>query len=277
MSARAAGGGRMPFAVNHYLCPPDLPLAGFMDAAARHGFRGIGLTRRALAEMPAGAIRAELEARGLAVSSLNSAGYFLAGGELSPTSARDNEDLLRAAERLGAAVLNVIVGGSGEQPLDVARARIEQCLRAFARQARDAGVALVLEPLNPLNVTGRSCLNTIGQALEWIGEAPGTALNVDVFHAWWDPGLPAVLRGGAPVGLYQVCDVEIDAGTGLYRRAPLGEGRVDGLADLEAMRRAYPDVWVELELFAEQMPGRRALDVLARCAESLKSMGGETS
>ena len=41
------------------------------------------------------------DARGLVVSSINSAGYFLEDGRVSSAALHENENLLRAAERLG--------------------------------------------------------------------------------------------------------------------------------------------------------------------------------
>jgi sugar phosphate isomerase/epimerase len=256
--------------VSHYLCPQDLPLTAFLDVAREQGFGGVALTCRSLEEMPAKAIRAELEARDLVVSSVNSAGYFLdAAGEPSAAQQRDNERLLRMTEALGSGALNVIVGSSTRLPLALARPRALEGLRAFARQAAEIGVPLVLEPLNPLHATGRSCLNTISQALAWLDGLPGTMLTVDFFHSWWDPALPDVLTKPAPVGLFQLCDVAIDSHSGLYTRVPLGEGQMEGLAWLPAVREHRPTVLVELELFAQQMPERSALDVLAACAQRL--------
>ncbi|MCD8504344.1 MAG: hypothetical protein LRY49_04805 [Burkholderiaceae bacterium] len=63
-------------AVSHYLCPPDMALTNFLDQASEAGFHSIGITVRALNELPIKQLRQELIARGLGVSSVNTAGYF---------------------------------------------------------------------------------------------------------------------------------------------------------------------------------------------------------
>lgn len=273
--ARPCAADRIPYSVNHYLCPPAMPLSEFLDAVVRHGFSAVGLTQRALDEMAPGQIARELRARELRVSSINSAGYFLGDGPEVQAQRHRNEALLQVAEELGQGILNVIVGGSMGQPLPQARRRAAEHVRQFAQRAADRGVRLMLEPMNPMNVMHRSCLNGIDQALAWREGLPAVSVNLDAFHVWWDPGLQGVLEGHAPVGLYQVCDVYIDAVTGISRRMPLGEGSLDWAQALREVRHAYPDIDIELELFAEQHPGRDPIDILARCAESLRNFEEE--
>lgn len=272
---RAHAVGRMPYAINHYLCPPEMSLPSFLDEAVRHGFSAVGLTQRALDEMTTGEIRRELQARTLRVSSINSAGYFLGDGPQLQAQERRNEALLQAAEELGQGILNVIVGGSMGQSLPHARRKAAEHVRHFAQRAADRGVRLMLEPMNPMNVMHRSCLNSIDQARVWIEDLPGVAVNLDAFHVWWDPGLPGVLNGYAPVGLYQACDVYVDAATGVSKRVPLGEGSLDWAQALREVRHAYPAIDIELELFAEQLPGRDPMNVLACCAELLRRFDKE--
>ena len=49
---------------------------------------------------------------------------------------------------------------------------------------------LAIEPLHPMQVAARACINTLEQALDMcdvLGEGVGVA--VDVYHVWWDPKL----------------------------------------------------------------------------------------
>lgn len=273
--ARTHAIGQMRYAVNHYLCPPAMSLPVFLDAVAQHGFNAVGLTQRALDEMTSSQIRLELQARELRVSSINSAGYFLGDEPQLQVQQRSNEALLQAAEELGQGILNVIVGGSMGQSLSRARGLAAEHMRQFAQRAADRGVRLMLEPMNPMNVMHRSCLNSIDQALTWIEDLPGVTVNLDAFHVWWDPGLQCVLQGHAPIGLYQTCDVYVDAVTGISKRMPLGEGSLDWAQALREVGQAYPAIDIELELFADQLSGRDPIDILASCAELLRRFDEE--
>jgi len=257
----------VPVYVNHYLCPAGMALPAFLDLVAHHGFCGAGLTQAALDEMPLAAIAKHLKDRGLGLSSLNSAGYFL-----DPGAEARNRDLLDAAAELGARALNVIVGGAGPLPLREARARCADGLAKLAEDAQARGVTLMLEPLHPNTVRFRSCINSIAQAGALAAGLPATALNLDLFHLWWDPDLDRLCRGGMepPLALVQVCDVggEIASG-GLPRRVPLDEGGEDWR---DLLRRIPAGVPVELELFADQMPGRDIVPILAESAELLGAL-----
>jgi sugar phosphate isomerase/epimerase len=267
---------RLPFAVNHYLCPPSMGVQAFVEQLVVHGFSAVGLTQAALLERPATALREDLRTRGLRVSSVNTAGFFLQAGEDGAVQAARNAALLRIAAGLEGAALNVIVGGSATLPLPQARELAAERLAVFAREAADLGVQLLVEPLHFLNVRGKSCLNTIAQVERLFDRIPGLALNADLFHLWWDPDLERLLRGDSvPIGLLQICDVALSESQPLPRRVPLGEGCVPWADHVRAVRRAFPQAPVELELFADQLPGRRLEDLLADSAAALGPLSEE--
>jgi sugar phosphate isomerase/epimerase len=110
-----------------------------------------------------------------------------------------------------------------------------------------------------------SCLNSLAQLESVFAHIPGLMLNADLFHLWWDPDLERVLRGnGVAIGLLQVSDVaQESAGVTMPQRVPLDEGFLDWRACVRHVRLAFPQAQVELELFANQLPGR-ALDELLR-------------
>ena len=66
-----------PLSINAYICPPDYPIARFLPLVAQTGASAVGLTIRALDEIPVPQLKARLNDLGLGVSTLNSAGYFL--------------------------------------------------------------------------------------------------------------------------------------------------------------------------------------------------------
>ncbi len=261
---------QLPFSVNQYLCPADLPPADFLDLVARHGFQGAGVTQQCLQALPAADMAAALRGRGMALTSVNSAGFFLQEGEAAVRQEQRNRWFLQQASDLGQARLNVIVGGSATLPLSAARDLATTSLYRFAREAADAGVQLMLEPLHHLNARTKSCFNSISQMLPIFDALPDLTLNADLYHLWWDPDLERLLRGGLlPLGLLQVCDVGIPEGDIVPRRIPLGEGFIPWSAYIRTTRQAFPGLPIELELFIDQLPGRNPLDILTSSAAAL--------
>lgn len=267
--------------VNHYLCPHDEGLEAFLDRLNGHGFTRVGLTERAFAEAgSAEAVKEALAARKMSVSSVNSAGFFLAQGEDAGRQRTRNRELVRWTKAMDGAALNVIVGGSATLPLAAARSRAADAFVRFAAEAAEAGVEIVVEPLHVLNVRGKSCLNTIHQAedlFELLGREGirNVSLNLDLFHLWWDADLESLLAGrSVPVGLFQVCDAAQDPGTLLPRRVPPGEGRADWRGALAAVRRSFPNCTVEIELFRDQLPGRDIDEILAAARTALTTRTG---
>jgi sugar phosphate isomerase/epimerase len=261
---------RLPFSVNHYLCPPDTLVLDFLDRISEHGFTSVGLTERALEGLPIAQLRREIAARELGISSVNSAGFFLLNGDAARSQAVRNNSLLQKTADLGDVGLNVIVGGSKELPISVARQRATEELARFAERANELGVRLLIEPLHPLNARTKSCFNTISQIETVFGLIPNLSLNVDLFHLWWDPDLDRVVRGeSVPVGILQFCDVGGEQADGLARRLPLGEGFAPWAEQIELVRTAFVSAPIELELFANQLPDRSLEDILARSAALL--------
>lgn len=134
-----------PLSINYYICPPDVALPRFCELAVAAGASAVGLTVRALEEMPLAQIRSLLDSHGLAVSSLNSAGYFLYGDAvLAREQAARNERMIAAAAELGAHTLVVIAGGLAHGPHAAAAARekVARDLLRLAERAAMAGVHL---------------------------------------------------------------------------------------------------------------------------------------
>ena len=260
------------FAVNHYLCPSDVSLDTFTGVVADAGFDGIGLTEAALNEMPLPALQDLLEARGLQVSSVNTAGFFLSE---DPAQVERNERLLQIAAELQTPALNIIVGATAPTlPLEQARAQAEAGLAVFAQRAQERGVQLVVEPLWLANAFTKSCFHSVSQLRDVFTRIPGLKLNVDYYHLWCDPDLGNVLRGAdIPVGLLQVCDVTWDDAPNRALRAPLGEGRLSVMEQLASAGHVKGDHTVELELFIDQLPGRDYAELIRSAARQLLLQG----
>ncbi len=256
----------LPFSVNHYLCPATMALPEFLDVVSRAGFGGVGLTQRALAELSLPALRRELAARQLRVSSLNSAGFFL--GETDHVQQDLNSRLVAAAADLQARVLNVLPGRDPALSTPASQAAIADGFQALAGVSLAAGVRLALEPLHATRARTRSCVNTIATAAAMMtGPVSSVTLNLDMYHLWDDPDLEQAMAGIGPrIGLVQICDI------GEQRRLPLDEGDVDWRSFVRGIQARHADVPIELELFADQLPGRSAVDIIGGAARRLSML-----
>jgi sugar phosphate isomerase/epimerase len=261
------------FGVSHYLCPPDTSLIQFLDASLSAGYTSIGLTERALSELPIATISRELRARDMTVSSVNTAGYFLYRDERRAKQDKINEYLLQAASELEVANgVNLIVGGNPTVDLVTARAFALEKSGELALRAAELGTRLLLEPMHPTQVTGKGCVNTLAQAFEWTGLIDGLFLNLDLYHSWWDPDLARTLDGDmAPLGVVQICDVAFTPESQISSRVPLTEGKIDWGRTVAFLVKHKPNIPIELELFESQLTGRDGLDLLAQNARHIRS------
>ena len=193
--------------INHYICPDDVTVPEFLDAVVAVGARAVGVTARAVAETGAGPLKAMLDERGLAVSSVNSAGYF-AKKDGAPVDDHDRR-MVEAAAMLDAGVLCVISGGRGPvRSVEAAQARVRDGLEALAEIARPAGVTLGVEPIHPVDLMTKGCVNSIADTLTLIDGIEGVGMILDINHSWWDPALPGVCRDHRDrVALFQLCNV----------------------------------------------------------------------
>lgn len=263
------------FAVNHYICPEATPFGDFLELARAVGAGAVGLTVRAVDEIGVARLKTMLDDTGLAVSSLNSAGYFTwADPDRAADQHRRNRDLIEAAAALGAGVLCVITGGKGDgsMALETARARIAEGLAGLADLAQGYNVRLGVEPIHPADIMRKGCVNSIADALALTSDLPNVGVILDLYHSWWDPGLrTAFERHLSRVALVQICNV-YDPGPGLPPdRETLASGEIDVAGLLRfAEARGYAG-WYEFELFAHHLRGRLVEDVLRNAAASFES------
>ena len=241
--------------VNHYLCGDSLSFPEFAADVAGAGVASVGVTRAAIAEMGLEGLKACLSDHGLAVSSLNSAGFFTG---LDPNTIRySNEALVDAAAFLDAEVLCVITGGLGSPPLplDEAQGRVKDGFAALAERASAAGVVLGLEPIYPGDALTKGCINSCSQGLDIVAPHENGKLILDLYHSWWDPDLPMVIRDRpGDVALIQLCNLRTADGL-VVGRAPLAAGalRLDRI--LDPLASSQYEGKLELELFPRDLEG----------------------
>jgi sugar phosphate isomerase/epimerase len=240
-----------------------------IEGCARHGFGGISPWRDKLHEMGvADAARAIAEA-GLGVSGLCRGGWFTAEGNLTQAVIDDNRRAVDEAKAIGAACLVFVVGGlpDGSRDIEGARQLVEDGLAQTLDYARTAGVKLAIEPLHPMYAADRSCVTTLGQALDIcdrLGDGIGVAL--DVYHVWWDPDLHAqIARAGKQRLLaFHICDWLVPTADLLLDRGMMG----DGVIDIPGLRLAVEaqgfDGLNEVEIFSAENWWKRDPDEVMR-------------
>jgi sugar phosphate isomerase/epimerase len=241
-----------------------------IDACAARGYGGIVFWRREIGTRAA-EIGRYARAAGLRVDGLCRTPY-LVGRETPDRLGDEVRAAIDMAADLGAPVLTIVTGGTepGHKGAARTQALLAERLADVAPIAAQAGVALALEPLNPMFGGNRTCIFTVADALavcDAVG-APNLGIAVDVYHVWWDVRLGATLAGarGRILG-YHLCDWLENTGHMLLDRGMMG----DGVADLHAIRGAVEGAGYagpcEVEVFSASDWWRRdpneVLDVVA--------------
>ncbi|WP_207481259.1 hydroxypyruvate isomerase family protein [Arenibaculum pallidiluteum] len=249
----------MRIAANLSMLFTERPLAGRFAAAAAAGFDAVEI--QFPYDQPVDALRAAAEDAGLPLVLINLPAGDLAAGEVGLASLPSREAEFRAAvdlclsyaRPLGVRKVNVLAG----RPPDMGDARVMRTLAANLRAAGDrfgeAGIAVQVEAVNPIDVPG-FLLTGLDHALQAIAAAdhPNLHLQFDLYHmALTEPSLEtAVRRAGPRIGHVQFADAP-------GRHEP-GTGGLDFAAALRALGAArYDDV-----VSAEYRPVGRTEDGL---------------
>lgn len=251
-----------------------------IDACAELGYGGIVFWRR---EIGARAVTIGNYARkaGLKVIGLCRTPFLV--GPLAPRPRErllhDFESSIEMAAGLGAEVLTIVVGGvePGTKGMTESLKRVADIVARMAPVAAARNVKLALEPLHPVYGGDRSCLVTVGDAVELCGAIghPAVGIAIDVYHVWWDTGLHRQLqRAGKGLILgYHLCDWLADTRDVLLDRGMMG----DGVADLRAIRAAVEAAGYEgpceVEIFsAGDWWKRPPREVLETCIARFRSV-----
>jgi sugar phosphate isomerase/epimerase len=245
-------------------------LAQMIDGCARHGIRGIAPWRDQVAQMGLSQAKQSIREKNLIVTGLCRGGFFTAKDWRD-----DNRRAIEEAHELGAQCLVLVVGGlpQGSKDLIGARNQVRDGIAAILPEAREAGVPLAIEPLHPMQVAERACINTLEQALnlcDVLGEGLGVAL--DVYHVWWDPKLQSQIERAGKQRLlaYHICDWLSPTRDLVSDRGMMG----DGVINLPLIRRWIEKAgyagFQEVEIFSELDWWKRDPDeVLRTCKERL--------
>lgn len=235
----------------------ERPLPERFAAAARAGFEGVEVQfpydhdadalRRAAGDVPVVLVNAPASDPRGSIGRATDA-------SLRAEFRQGLEETVRYAEALRVAKVNVLPGPPPPgQDAETTDAVLADNLRLAAERLAGAGVAVVVEAINPWDVPGM-WLDGLGKALrflERLGE-PRVRLQFDLYHmARTEPDLAAAIgRAGDRIGHVQFADTD-------GRNEP-GTGGIDFEAAFAALRRTgYDDA-----VAAEYRPRGRTEDGL---------------
>ncbi|MFB2586950.1 sugar phosphate isomerase/epimerase family protein [Herbiconiux liukaitaii] len=247
-----------------------------IDGAAAAGLGGIGVWREPLSEVGLKTAARWIADSGLRVSSICRGGFFTVIDQAARRAAHDeNLRALEEAATLGAATLVLVPGGlpEGSKDLVGARSRAVEAIAELAPVAKQLGVVLGIEPMNPIFAADRGVVSTLGQALDIAEQfAPDeVGVVIDTFHLWWEPRVDAeIARAGAMgrIVSYQVCDwiTPLPADT-LLSRGMMGDGHIDFPHFTRQVAAAGYTGDIEVEIFHADVwaaPGADTVATLAR-------------
>jgi sugar phosphate isomerase/epimerase len=248
-------------------------VANHLRALKAMGYEGVELAIRDPGSVDGPALRALLQEVGLAVPALGTGQAYLADG-LSFTNpskgirraavARIRAHIHLAAELGAMVVLGLIRGKVEGVPREQAVEWMLECLRECAQVAEDAGVRLVLEPVNRYE---SNLINTFEEALEVIREVGSSSLGLlgDTFHMnIEEPSIEGSLRlGGSLLWHVHVADSN--------RRAP-GLGHLDFPSILRTLQEVGYSGYLSAEILPFPDPHAASLQTV----RYLKEVGGSS-
>ena len=263
-------------------------LLQIIDACARHGIRAIDPWRDQVAAVGLDrAVRAVRDA-GLELSGYCRGGMFTSDAAHRLEVRDDNRRAVDEAAALGAPCIVLVAGGlpqysrpGSAASRDIAQARnqVDDALAEMLVYARDANMALAIEPLHPAYAADRACVNTTKQALDICDRldsqrsgALGVAL--DVYHIWWDPELlPQIARAGEDRLLaFHVCDWLVPTSDILNDRGMMGDGVIDIKSVRSAVEAQGFDGYSEIEIFSNHWWEKPIDEVVQTCISRHRSV-----
>ena len=208
-------------------------LSQAIDGYARAGVGGISPWRDQIAEMGLAKAAKAIRDAELTVTGVCRGGMFPWTDEVGKLAMLDdNRRAIEEAATLQAQCLVLVVGGlpAGSKDLAGAHAMVEEAINTLLPEARAAGVKMAIEPLHPMYVTDRACVNTMRHALDICDRAgEGIGVAVDVYHVWWDTELQSQIQRAGKERLlaFHVCDWLVPTRDLLMDRGMMGDGVID--------------------------------------------------
>jgi sugar phosphate isomerase/epimerase len=251
-----------------------------IDACSRLGIRAVDPWRDQVAAVGLKEAVRAVGANGMRVTGYCRGGMFPAPDAAGRAAAiDDNRRAIDEAAALGAECLVLVVGGlpQGSRNIADARKMVADGIAAILPHARACGLPLAIEPLHPMYAADRSCVNTLGQALDLCDElGDGVGVVIDVYHVWWDPALSnEIARAGRErrILAHHICDWLVPTRDLLLDRGMMG----DGVIDLPGIRRMIENAGFygpqEVEIFSAENWWKQPGDIVLRtCIERYETV-----
>ena len=244
-----------------------------VEAYAKLGIRGISPWREHVQAVGAAEAGRILHDHGMQVTGYCRGGLF-GGADAAGQQALidDNKRMIDEGAAIGADCLVMIGGGMapGSRDIAAARQRYAEGMAAILPHARQAKVALAVEPLHPMYAADRGCISLLSEALDLCDQlGAGVGVVIDVYHMWWDPILEAQIASArGRILAHHICDWLVPTKDILLDRGMMG----DGVIDLPRIRRMVEAAgftgYQEVEIFsAENWWKRPGEEVLRTCIE----------
>jgi len=216
---------------------------------------------------------------GVQVTGYCRGGFFPAADAKGRAAAiDDNKRALDEAATIGAKCLVLVVGGlpSGSRDIEDARTMVAEGIDACRAHARSLGVSLGIEPLHPMYAADRSCVNTLGQALDiCLALGPDVGVVIDVYHLWWDPEFEAqIARAGREKRIlaHHICDWLVPTKDLLLDRGMMGDGVIDLRRIRGAIEAAGYNGPQEVEILSTEIWKRPGDEVIKTCIERYNAL-----
>lgn len=216
------------------------------------------------------AARDLLRQAGLAVATLTHRSF----GFATPAAAEEARARLRAtlavAATIGAETITLTTGGRGTLPWTDAAQAFAAAIAPYADQARDAGIALSLEPTSHL-YADVSIAHRLHDTVT-LARMAGISVGIDLFACWTDADIDAALvKAGPLIALVQVSD-QVAGDRALPCRAVPGDGMIPLDRLIAAIERTGFSGRYDLELIGPRIAAEGHLPALARAGERLGAM-----
>lgn len=254
-----------------------------IDGLAARGIGGVSPWRRDLEGRRAAEVARRAADAGVRIDGYCRSSYLTHADPARRRAAHaENLRALDDAAELGAACYVLVVGGlaPGERDLGAARARARDGVADLLDAARARGVALALEPLHPVTTAGRSCLNTLAEALDWCDELDADGGNrlgviVDAYHVWWDAALAAQIaracRARRVLG-FHVSDWIDPPPDPVRGRGMMGDGAIDLRGIRRELEQGGFEGAVEVEIMSDAWDRRPVGEVLDACVRRVATV-----
>ena len=251
------------------ICFGSAPLAQCIDGWRSLEARRVGVSGGALQAAGVDAGVALLRQSGLDVAALSH--IFLRGGlddrALWPEARSGLSRMIDAAQAIGSATLLLLPGGRGAFEWEAAAAAFCEAIEPCLRPARQAGVALMVEPAPSLYADLSIVHNLRDTAL--LAEQANIGVCIDIFSCWFEAGLQASIRRAMPrCGLVQISDYVL-GDRAIPGRAVPGDGAIPIERLARWMLEAGYQGAFDLELLGPRLDREGGLPATRRAGEHM--------